>query len=345
MHPTSPAAKRRFHLPETRQKPRNELESTKIPAIDAFLKALRPYSRRVSNLVHSHANEVQVLQKIVYKSKNQHKNAVFWRGVVELRRFACRIEEASLFQLIDASRNAFYSHVLVSAVTRKTTPWDALPSTYFLQYILKRISSLCGLYIKASEAYHRVFESFGRFSHSISFLQLALVLMGITARIWLLTTEIHEISIQFWKDLHHLISQIDESHTRCVCAAPKLSSSCLQPSFAVVELASGTAVEGGEESSKELGKTLNRLESQKLLIQEESRMTVAPHEQTIQGNFEDAIMLDVDTQDIPIVSTDVVLDIESSQLPIGIIVSQDGHSREKKKRRKKTLNEIDAIFD
>ncbi|KAG8802867.1 hypothetical protein FRC16_008477 [Serendipita sp. 398] len=187
MHPTSPAAKRRFHLPETRQKPRNELESTKIPAIDAFLKALRPYSRRVSNLVHSHANEVQVLQKIVYK------------------------KEASLFQLIDASRNAFYSHVLVSAVTRKTTPWDALPSTYFLQYILKRISSLCGLYIKASEAYHRVFESFGRFSHSISFLQLALVLMGITARIWLLTTEIHEISIQFWKDLHHLISQIDVS--------------------------------------------------------------------------------------------------------------------------------------
>lgn len=103
-------ASRRLILSKSHLKSRNNLDPIVVNAVDTCLKSLRKTSRKLPPTVSSHASETQILERIIYKNKNQHGRTLFFRNLVEIQRFATRIEEASLSKLIETTRAAFYSH-------------------------------------------------------------------------------------------------------------------------------------------------------------------------------------------------------------------------------------------
>jgi nucleolus and neural progenitor protein len=87
---------------------RSSIESVHHTSIDLFLKELRHVSRRATAFSTPYHNELQLLERIYYKGKNQHRSALFWRKVLEIRRLGIRINEMNFFGFVEDLRYAFY---------------------------------------------------------------------------------------------------------------------------------------------------------------------------------------------------------------------------------------------
>lgn len=103
---------RRWVPPKLQQKLKNELKPSDIIATDFCLKTLRTLRKSLAATVACYATERQLLHRIIYKNHNQHRNALFWRNIIQARRFATRIEEAGLAGVLDTVRMSFYSGTL-----------------------------------------------------------------------------------------------------------------------------------------------------------------------------------------------------------------------------------------
>ncbi|KAF9510785.1 hypothetical protein BS47DRAFT_1250738, partial [Hydnum rufescens UP504] len=75
--------------------------------IDSFLKVLRGAARSLIPLCASFVDETRILHRLYYKSKNQHRSALFWRKVVELRRIAFRIVHLDVGRCVEGLRASF----------------------------------------------------------------------------------------------------------------------------------------------------------------------------------------------------------------------------------------------
>ena len=104
-------APRRFvNPPETQFLPRTFLDVSVYPRIDSILKQLRTCTRRLQNLLSLHRDEIQVLERLYYKGKNQHRTALFWQRVAEIRKYGDRLERMELFDLMESLRLSFWGH-------------------------------------------------------------------------------------------------------------------------------------------------------------------------------------------------------------------------------------------
>lgn len=88
--------------------PRNTIENIHCASIDVSLKDLRHISRRATAFSIPFLNELQILERIYYKGKNQHRSAIYWRKVSEIRRFGMRIRELDFPGLVEDLRYTFY---------------------------------------------------------------------------------------------------------------------------------------------------------------------------------------------------------------------------------------------
>jgi hypothetical protein len=55
-----------------------------------------------------HANEAQVLERLYYKGKNQHRGALFWRRVGETRRYSARLGGIHIDDVVEILRYSFF---------------------------------------------------------------------------------------------------------------------------------------------------------------------------------------------------------------------------------------------
>ena len=81
--------------------------------IDSQLKTLKLCARRLQSALSIQAAELQVLQRLYYKNNNQHRGALFWRSVVEIRRLLERMQKLDLLAVVNALRTMFYDRSLV----------------------------------------------------------------------------------------------------------------------------------------------------------------------------------------------------------------------------------------
>lgn len=72
--------------------------------IDSCLTDLERPSKQMSSLVSSLKEEVHVFERLYYKSKNQHRSALFWRKAVEARRVSQRLLVSRGFLSVDRLR-------------------------------------------------------------------------------------------------------------------------------------------------------------------------------------------------------------------------------------------------
>jgi Domain of unknown function (DUF4477) len=80
-------------------------------SIDSALKALKSSSRQLHTTLSAFHDEMHVLERLYYKGKNQHRSALFWRRVCELRRYGNRIIRLKLDDLVEQSRRSFWGPI------------------------------------------------------------------------------------------------------------------------------------------------------------------------------------------------------------------------------------------
>jgi hypothetical protein len=85
---------------------------TSHPAIDVILKDLKAFSRRLKSLISLHNDEHRILDRLYYKGKNQHKSALFWKRVVEMRRYNHRLENIGIIDIVERFCCSFFGDTL-----------------------------------------------------------------------------------------------------------------------------------------------------------------------------------------------------------------------------------------
>ena len=87
---------------------RSQVDKDIHPAVDIALRDLKKFSRRLHATFDAFSEELQVLDRVFYKGKNQHRSALFFRRVTDIRKFSQRIAEYNAPQIVDSCRCSFF---------------------------------------------------------------------------------------------------------------------------------------------------------------------------------------------------------------------------------------------
>lgn len=94
------------------RQPRTSLDHTKHASVDTVLKDLKLCARCLQTLLKAQLSEAHVLERLYYKGKNQHRGALFWRRVVEMRRFCNRVDDMHIDVVVDNFHHSFFDENL-----------------------------------------------------------------------------------------------------------------------------------------------------------------------------------------------------------------------------------------
>ena len=76
--------------------------------VDGVLKELKTASRELQKIFASFRLELELLDRLFYKNKNQHRSALFWRRVTEMRRFSHKLDRHKPDGLVEDARRWFW---------------------------------------------------------------------------------------------------------------------------------------------------------------------------------------------------------------------------------------------
>lgn len=94
--------------PQVKFTPRSSLDSKVHSTVDGALKELKLASRELQKVFASFRLELELLDRLFYKNKNQHRGALFWRKVTEMRRFGHRLDRLKPDGLVEDARRWFW---------------------------------------------------------------------------------------------------------------------------------------------------------------------------------------------------------------------------------------------
>ncbi|KAF8507240.1 hypothetical protein JB92DRAFT_2735747 [Gautieria morchelliformis] len=188
---------------------RGSIGSVHHASIDVSLKELRHVSRRATAFSTPYHNELQLLERIYYKGKNQHRSALFWRKVLEMRRLGIRIGQMNFPGLVEDLRYAFYGTEDRSNPQILRCAWKQTPGSSSCAHLLSLLRSLCLLFDKVMQkrtlTFHRAFIQQIR---TATFIPLAMSLISIASRLDFLVCELREMSASLWQAVVRILDTI-----------------------------------------------------------------------------------------------------------------------------------------
>ncbi|KAF9805501.1 hypothetical protein IEO21_09014 [Rhodonia placenta] len=142
------AARRHQVPPPLSCSPRSALDSASHQDVDSILKQFRSCTRRLQIALSSHRLELQVLERLYYKGKNQHRTALFWRRVVEIRRYGDRLQKMDAFNLVENIRLSFWGDTTLHSTKVLKGPWTHTPDVKYVRFVLQRCADCRQLMVK-----------------------------------------------------------------------------------------------------------------------------------------------------------------------------------------------------
>ncbi|KAJ7452469.1 hypothetical protein B0H11DRAFT_2073568 [Mycena galericulata] len=189
------------------------LEPDLHASIDAALKDLKTCARRLQPVLATFSEELQILHRLYYKGKNQHRPALFWRRVAEMRRYADRVEELSLLSLVDYLRYSFFGEELQQNSKLLKGSWTHYPNPSSVSFLLERIRGSLMLIHKMHGRLAHAYQSFVLAMQTGAFIQLILTLAGIASRMSSLAAELSEVLRLTWDAVNRILSTLDPGST------------------------------------------------------------------------------------------------------------------------------------
>ncbi|KAJ7709949.1 hypothetical protein B0H17DRAFT_246790 [Mycena rosella] len=185
------------------------LDSTLHPSIDASLKDLKTCARRLQPILATFSDELQILHRLYYKGKNQHRPALFWRRVAEMRRHGDRVEELSLVSLVDSLRYSFFGEDLQQTSKLLKCSWTHYPDSSSVLFMSERIAGALTLVQQMRERLVRAYQSFTLAMQTGAFIQLIMPLGGIASRMASLVSELADVLELIWGAVHRILLTLD----------------------------------------------------------------------------------------------------------------------------------------
>jgi len=172
--------------------PRTSLSQAKHSIVDTQIKELRSSSRRLQLALGAHSDESQVLERLYYKGKNQHRGALFWRRVVEVRRYSSRLSGMHIDNVINILRYSFFGIDAHNNPKLLKGSWTHLPDTLFVRRVWERLSACSAL---VGKMYTRLLDAHRYFTLAMqpgAFLQLVLTLLALVSRLGVVCLELQD---------------------------------------------------------------------------------------------------------------------------------------------------------
>lgn len=88
--------------------PKSTIHASQHRVVDSQLKSLKLVTRRLQSVTKILETEVLILHRLFYKNKNQHRTALFWRNICEIRRYSQRIVSLKLLDNLQSLRVMFH---------------------------------------------------------------------------------------------------------------------------------------------------------------------------------------------------------------------------------------------
>ncbi|KAI0664883.1 hypothetical protein C8Q70DRAFT_17782 [Cubamyces menziesii] len=354
--------RRHTHPPPLNCLPRATVDTAYTPTIDAVLKQLKSSTRRLQAALASHRTELQVLERLYYKGKNQHRTALFWQRVAEMRKYGERVDEMHIDDVVESLRLAFWGDPSSRTTKLLKGPWTHCPDARVLLFVMERCSACCMLIDRARERLLHAYESFTLMMQSGAFLQLMLALAAIASRLSILLSEVRGALEVAWSAAFRVLQTTFPAYVgkvrQLVKALPLETPPAPGPSRTHSKSKTPPADPGpGEFVDEDLGSSLARPPT-----------SLAPEENVVDTFDADATALSLsDEQPQPpdsmsfSLSNELAQPIEQSRVPSPAIKppeeisapampsapkrkKTDGESSKPAKKKKKKRDEIDDIF-
>ncbi|KAF8590559.1 hypothetical protein K439DRAFT_1300817, partial [Ramaria rubella] len=184
--------------------PRCSIEFSRHSSIDISLKDFRNVAQRTLTFSTSFSNELQLLNRIFYKGKNQHRSAIFWRKIQEVRRLGTRIKELNIPRLVEDWRYAFYTEDRANPKKLRGA-WEQTPDETACTSMLRRIHSVCLLINQTRIRLRFAYSAFTRQVRTATFIPLAISLVSITSRLDFLVSGLYETLALYWRALARVL--------------------------------------------------------------------------------------------------------------------------------------------
>lgn len=207
---------------------RKSLDHSIYSSIDSFLKPLKGTSRRLQVVSTVLANETQLLQRIFYKGKNQHRSALFWRRAAEIRRYSERLRGIDLTDFVFRLRCSFFGEDALRNLNVLKGAWTLCPDVETLTRAQERCAEAQTLLAKFQA---RTMDAYNSFSISIqtgAFIQILLVLAAITARMNSIAQEYEETIGSLLQSIRRLRAALERTSVGEISGAQSFTGSSLQ---------------------------------------------------------------------------------------------------------------------
>ncbi|KAJ7109332.1 hypothetical protein C8R44DRAFT_802223 [Mycena epipterygia] len=293
---------------------KTSLDAALHPNIDAALKDLKLCARRLQPVLDTFSDELQILHRLYYKGKNQHRPALFWRRVAEMRKYGDRVEELSLPSLVDSLRYSFFGEELQQNSKLLKGSWTHHPDVASVSFVLERVGASLTLVRKMHERLAHIYHSFTLAMQTGAFIQLILTLAAIASRMSGLISELAEVLELIWAAVHRILASLDPGRV----PHRRRTSSLVDQA----EAPAGISTDVDEDT----GVSVRRPD-----LRSEVRPPEPEPDPYTNTTHENAI-----SAPIPVISEEVVKNVKRS-----VAIDEPERRRVKKKRKK---DEIDDIF-
>ncbi|KAK7054932.1 hypothetical protein VNI00_003395 [Paramarasmius palmivorus] len=173
---------------------RVDLPAEHHPTVDTILKELKQVSKRLQTYLTVFDGEIKVLERLYYKGKNQHRPALFWKRVTEMRRYGKRVEQLQLVNFFEDIRLSFF---------RESNSSQSKVAQIFLDSLSRRkiykrdLATAIALprFPPKEEKMQDIFRAFTLEMQTGAFVHLILTVLGISSRLGLLVKDLHSLLV------------------------------------------------------------------------------------------------------------------------------------------------------
>ncbi|KAI6106424.1 hypothetical protein EDD16DRAFT_1487557 [Pisolithus croceorrhizus] len=156
--------------------------------VDVLLKELKPCMRHLRATLGSYTDELRTLERLYYKNANQHRTALFFKRILETRRYGQRLVALNISEHVDCLYASFFGLTTTLGVNQKPFKgtWTHVPTGTDMSFVLERISVACKLLDKVSEF---LYVHFTLAMQSGAFVQFIVLFSALSSRMFTLLSE------------------------------------------------------------------------------------------------------------------------------------------------------------
>ncbi|KAH7340948.1 hypothetical protein B0J17DRAFT_766864 [Rhizoctonia solani] len=347
---------RRFRIVASADyRPRDNLD---IPAVTRLLKQLKSGHKNARSSQKLLFTEMHILERVYYKGKNQHGLSLFWRSVVSVRRISKRIYETNLPGLLEILGGMFHEEPFEGQKVFSGA-WTRVPPSTNIAQILERLLDIEMLLKSAMVTLQKAYKAFCLAMPNTAFLQLTIVLVSIVSRTSAVATTLLDTTLSLIPYIYAVFETLESpksllnkiakrlKHTMSTPAPEKLIAPPVKPTSHI------PTPMNLDDMDEDLGLSIARsaLPPTTVLPLTPPAQTTTADSPAIPISPVPTTCLDVETTTpLPLLPPPPSQPPRAQIIPKNVPAEPAAHaapvatSTKPKKKRKKTRDEIDAIF-